>query len=68
MAPSLRTGWKLITKPLKRFADGSAKGNFDIELAIDIVTMADRLDIVVLVSATVTSTPHPVDPKQGCAC
>jgi uncharacterized LabA/DUF88 family protein len=50
VAPFLRTGWKLITKPLKRFADGSAKGNFDIELAIDIVTMAERLDIVVLVS------------------
>ena len=50
VAPFLRTGWKLITKPLKRFSDGSAKGNFDIELAVDIVTMSERLDIVVLVS------------------
>jgi uncharacterized LabA/DUF88 family protein len=50
VAPFLRTGYKLVTKPLKRFPDGSAKGNFDIELAIDIVTMSERLDIVVLVS------------------
>jgi uncharacterized LabA/DUF88 family protein len=50
VAPFLRTGYKLITKPLKRFSDGSAKGNFDIELALDIITMADRLDVVVLVS------------------
>jgi len=50
VAPFLRTGYKLITKPLKRFSDGSAKGNFDIELALDILTMADRLDVVVLVS------------------
>jgi uncharacterized LabA/DUF88 family protein len=50
VAPFLRTGYKLVTKPLKRFSDGSAKGNFDIELALDILTMADRLDIVVLVS------------------
>ncbi len=50
VAPFLRSGYKLITKPLKRFSDGSAKGNFDIELALDIITMAERLDVVVLVS------------------
>lgn len=50
VAPFLRTGYKLVTKPLKRFSDGSAKGNFDIELAVDIVTMSERLDLVVLVS------------------
>ncbi len=50
VAPFLRTGYKLITKPLKRFSDGSAKGNFDLELALDILTMAERLDVVVLVS------------------
>ena len=50
VAPFLRAGYKLVTKPLKRFSDGSAKGNFDIELAVDIVTMSERLDLVVLVS------------------
>jgi uncharacterized LabA/DUF88 family protein len=42
--------YRIMTKPLKRFADGSMKANFDIELAIDILTMSDRLDIVVLMS------------------
>ena len=42
--------YRLITKPLKRFADGSMKANFDIELAVDILTMSDRLDVVVLLS------------------
>ena len=42
--------YRIVTKPLKRFADGSMKANFDIELAIDILTMSERLDIVVLMS------------------
>jgi uncharacterized LabA/DUF88 family protein len=42
--------YRLVTKPLKRFADGSMKANFDIELAVDILTMSERLDIVVLMS------------------
>jgi uncharacterized LabA/DUF88 family protein len=42
--------YRIITKPLKRFADGSMKANFDIELAIDILTMSERLDVVVLMS------------------
>ncbi|MDB5073987.1 MAG: hypothetical protein JWO42_166 [Chloroflexi bacterium] len=50
VAPFLRAGYKLITKPLKRFSDGSAKGNFDIELALDLITMSERLDVIVLVS------------------
>ena len=32
------------------FSGGSVKANFDVELAVDIVTMADRLDVVALVS------------------
>jgi uncharacterized LabA/DUF88 family protein len=42
--------YRLVTKPLKRFADGSMKANFDIELAVDILTMSERLDVVVLMS------------------
>jgi uncharacterized LabA/DUF88 family protein len=48
--PVLNNGYKIVTKPWKRFADGSMKANFDIELAVDILTMSDRLDIVVLLS------------------
>jgi len=50
VVPFLNKGYKMVTKPLKRFPDGTAKGNFDIELAIDIVTMSQRLDVVILIS------------------
>jgi uncharacterized LabA/DUF88 family protein len=50
VAPVIHHGYKIVTKPWKRFADGSMKANFDIELAVDILTMSDRLDIVVLLS------------------
>jgi uncharacterized LabA/DUF88 family protein len=48
--PFVRHGYRIVTKPLKRFSDGSIKANFDVELAMDILTMSDRLDIVSLVS------------------
>ncbi|MYI86718.1 MAG: NYN domain-containing protein, partial [Dehalococcoidia bacterium] len=48
--PFLGKGFKIVTKPLKRFADGSIKANVDIELALDVITMADRLDVAVLAS------------------
>jgi len=48
--PFLGKGYKVVTKPLKRFADGSIKANVDIEMALDIVEMLDRLDVVCLVS------------------
>lgn len=48
--PFANQGYRIVTKPLKRFADGTIKANFDVELAIDILTMADRLDVVCLVS------------------
>ncbi len=48
--PVINNGYKIITKPWKRFNDGSMKANFDIELAVDILTMSDRLDVVVLLS------------------
>ena len=48
--PFVEHGYRIVTKPLKRFADGSIKANFDVELAMDILTMSDRLDIISLVS------------------
>lgn len=48
--PFVGLGYRIVTKPLKRYADGSMKANFDVELAIDVLTMSDRLDIVTLVS------------------
>jgi uncharacterized LabA/DUF88 family protein len=48
--PFVDLGYRVVTKPHKRYADGSMKANFDVELAIDVLTMSDRLDTVTLVS------------------
>lgn len=48
--PFMDLGYRIATKPLKRFTGGSVKANFDVELAVDIVTLADRLDVIALVS------------------
>jgi uncharacterized LabA/DUF88 family protein len=47
-------GYTMVTKPTKEFTDAMGrrkiKGNMDIELAIDVMEMADRLDHIVLFS------------------
>ncbi|MDD5650301.1 MAG: NYN domain-containing protein [Candidatus Nanoarchaeia archaeon] len=43
-------GYSIVSKDLKKRSDGTAKGNLDIEMAIDIITEKDKLDTVVLVS------------------
>ena len=47
-------GYTMVTKPTKEFTDSAGrrkiKGNMDIELAIDVMEMADKLDHVVLFS------------------
>ena len=47
-------GYTMVTKPTKEFTDATGrrkiKGNMDIELAIDVMEMADRLDHIVLFS------------------
>jgi len=47
-------GYTMVTKPTKEFTDASGrrkiKGNMDIELATDVMEMADRLDHVVIFS------------------
>ena len=48
--PFLGKGYKVFTKPLKRFQDNTIKANVDIELALDVLEMIDRLDIICLCS------------------
>lgn len=48
--PFYKLPYRILTKALKRFGNGEIKANFDVELAIDVITMADRLDVVSLVS------------------
>ena len=50
VAPFVPYEYRIVTKALKRFADGSIKGNFDVEMAIDMLTMADGLDVIAVVS------------------
>jgi len=50
VAPFVPYEYRIVTKALKRFADGSIKGNFDVEMAIDMLTMADGLDAIAVVS------------------
>jgi uncharacterized LabA/DUF88 family protein len=50
VAPFVPYEYRIVTKSLKRFADGSIKGNFDVEMAVDMISMADRLDVMAIVS------------------
>ncbi len=47
-------GYTMVTKPTKEFIDNQGrrkiKGNMDIELAIDVMEMADSLDHIILFS------------------
>jgi uncharacterized LabA/DUF88 family protein len=47
-------GYTMVTKPTKEFTDASGrrkiKGNMDIELAVDVMEMADNLDHIVIFS------------------
>ena len=47
-------GYTMVTKPTKEFTDSTGrrkiKGNMDIELAIDVLEMAEHLDHIVLFS------------------
>lgn len=45
-----RNGFRVITKPLKRFSDGTTKGDLDMELAVDLLSQAPYIDIAVIVS------------------
>ena len=50
VAPFVPHEYRIVTKPLKCFSDGSIKGNFDVEMAVDMVMMADRVDVITIVS------------------
>ncbi len=45
-----RNGYEVRSKDLKVRADGSSKGDWDMGIAVDAISLADRLDVIVLVS------------------
>lgn len=45
-----RNGYRVVTKDLVQLPDGSKKANLDVEIAVDMMTLADHYDTAVLVS------------------
>lgn len=45
-----RNGYRVVTKDLVQLPDGSKKANLDIEIAIDMLTLADHCDTMILLS------------------
>ena len=43
-------GYKVVAKEVRRFSDGAMKANLDIELVVDLIRLAPRLDAAVIVS------------------
>jgi uncharacterized LabA/DUF88 family protein len=48
--PFVNQGYRIVSKPLKKFSDGTVKANVDIEMTIEILEMLDRLDVLCLAS------------------
>ena len=45
-----RNGFRVVQKELKTFYDGTRKANLDVEIAVDMVSLAGKYDTAVLVS------------------
>lgn len=45
-----RNGYRVVAKELIQFPDGSKKADLDVEIAIDMLTLADYYDTAILVS------------------
>ncbi len=45
-----RSGYKVVSKDIRKYGDGRIKANLDIELVVDVMRMAQHIDIAVVVS------------------
>lgn len=45
-----RNGYRVVEKELKMFSDGTKKANLDVEIAVDMLSLADKYDTAILVS------------------
>jgi uncharacterized LabA/DUF88 family protein len=45
-----RSGYKVVSKDIRKYGDGRIKANLDIELVVDMMRMAQHVDIAVVVS------------------
>ena len=44
------SGYRVVAKEVRRFKDGAMKANLDIELVVDLMRLAPRLDVAVIVA------------------
>lgn len=44
------SGYRVVAKEVRRFRDGAMKANLDIELVVDLMRLAPRLDVAVIVA------------------
>jgi hypothetical protein len=49
-ARNVSNGFRVVQKELKTFYDGTRKANLDVEIAVDMLSLAGRYDTAVLVS------------------
>ncbi len=45
-----RSGYTVVSKDIRKYGDGRVKANLDIELVVDMMRMAEKLDIAIVVS------------------
>ena len=45
-----RSGYKVVSKDIRKYGDGRVKANLDIELVVDLMRLAEHLDIAVVIS------------------
>ncbi len=45
-----RSGYKVVSKDIRKYGDGRIKANLDIELVVDMMRMGEKLDVAVVVS------------------
>ena len=45
-----RSGYKVVSKDIRKYGDGRIKANLDIELVVDLMRLAPHLDIAVVIS------------------
>ncbi len=57
-----RSGYKVVSKDIRKYGDGRIKANLDIELVVDLMRMGEKLDIAVVVSGDGDFAPSAATP------
>lgn len=63
-----RSGYEIRSKDIQVFGDGRKKGDWDVGLAIDAIKIADKVDVVVLVSGDGDYAPLITYLKENRGC